>query len=98
MDVAESEHTDLILVIAGLLNTRGDAANELGLLTVALEVEQLGATITLQGREEAAQLEVSVSEHVIVMWASVVLILSRRVHWAAGRWRGQRPRKQSKWR
>lgn len=62
----------MVLDLAGLLNTRSDAAHELGLLAVAVEVEQLGATITLQGREEAAQLEVSVSEYVILMWALAV--------------------------
>jgi hypothetical protein len=35
---------------------------------VAGEVEQLGATIALQGREEAAQLEAGVSRHIVV-WA-----------------------------
>lgn len=46
---------DLVTVVAGLLNTRSDAGHELGLLAVALEVEQLGAAIALQGRDEAAQ-------------------------------------------
>lgn len=49
-------------MVAGLLNTRSDAGHELGLLAVALEVEQLGAAIALQGRDEAAQLEASVSK------------------------------------
>ena len=47
----------MVLVLAGLLNAGGDAGHKLGLLAVAGEVEQLGATIALQGREEAAQLE-----------------------------------------
>lgn len=53
-------------MFAGLRNTRGDAGYELGLLAVALEVEQLGATIALQGTEEAAQLEGSVSIYILV--------------------------------
>lgn len=48
-------------MLTGLSNTRGDAGHELGLLAVALEVEQLGATIALQSTEEAAQLVGSVS-------------------------------------
>lgn len=46
----------MVAVFTGLRNTRSDAGDELGLLAVALEVEQLGATIALQGTEEAAQL------------------------------------------
>jgi hypothetical protein len=55
----------LVLVLASLLNTGGDGADELGLLAVALEVEELGATITAEGADEAAQLEGSVSKDMI---------------------------------
>lgn len=60
------KHTDLVVVLAGLLDTGGDAAHELGLLAVAGEVEQLGATIALQGREEAAQLQADVSRLILL--------------------------------
>ena len=84
-------------MVAGLLNTRSDAGHELGLLAVALEVEQLGAAIALQGREEAAQLEASVSNHILLMYASVLFVPSRRAHRAAGRWRGRQQQRQSEW-
>lgn len=54
-------------MFTGLRNTRGDARDELGLLAVALEVEQLGATIALEGTEEAAQLVVSVSRQYFLL-------------------------------
>lgn len=57
------EHTDSVLELAGLLNTGGDAGDQLGLLAVAGEVKQLGAAIAGQSRDEAAQLEVGVSPH-----------------------------------
>lgn len=85
-------------MLAGLLDTGSDAGYELGLLAVAGEVEQLGATIALQGREEAAQLEAGVSRHIVV-WALVFFVQSRRAHRAAGRWRGRQQRGQSeRWR
>lgn len=54
-------------MFTGLRNTRGNAGHELGLLAVALEVEQLGATIALEGTEEAAQLVVSVSRQYFLL-------------------------------
>jgi hypothetical protein len=54
----------LVLVLASLLNTGGDAADELGLLAVALEVEELGAAVAGQSADEAAQLDWSVSTDV----------------------------------
>ena len=47
------EHTDLGLNVAGLLHARSDAADQLGLLAVALEVEELRAAVATKGRHEA---------------------------------------------
>jgi len=52
-------HTDLVGDGAGLLDTGSDAADQLGLLAVAVEVEQLGAAITAQGSQEALELKAS---------------------------------------
>lgn len=54
------EHTDLGRDVAGLLHAGSDAADQLGLLAVALEVEELRAAVAAEGRHEARQLEESV--------------------------------------
>lgn len=47
------EHTDLGLNVAGLLHAGSDAADQLSLLAVALEVEELRAAVATEGRHEA---------------------------------------------
>lgn len=48
--------TDLVRDLAGLLDARSDAADQLGLLAVAGKVGELGATIASQSRDEAVEL------------------------------------------
>lgn len=53
MRLRRRELTDLVRDLTGLLHARSDAADQLGLLAVALEVEELGAAITTEGTDEA---------------------------------------------
>lgn len=50
------ERTRLVSDVTGLLHTRSDGLDELGLLAVAGEVGQRGASISGQGIEEAVGL------------------------------------------
>lgn len=59
LGLGSSEPTDLVGNLAGLLHTGSDAADKLGLLAVAVEVEELGATVAAKGSDEALKLEVS---------------------------------------